>query len=213
MVKIYRKGSDFMDFKQSETKVNLMRAFAGESQARNRYNFAAGIAMEQKLYIIKEAFDFTAGQEKEHAEIFWNHLKELSGEKITIEGDYPVEVDNNIETLLRYAHRDEMEEYGEVYKSFAETAKREGFYEVAASFENIAEIEKLHGERFLYFADRLKDGTLFKNDGEGQWMCLNCGHIYGGNQVPEVCPVCSHDRGYFIRYEMAPYTLKFCTLK
>jgi len=195
-----------MDFKQSETRINLMRAFAGESQARNRYTFAASLAKNQKLYVIGELFTYTAGQEKEHAEIFWNHLKEFSGESITINGDYPVEVDNSIEKLLRFAERDEFEEHDSVYKSFAETAKNEGFYPVAASFENIAKIEKLHGERFRLFADMLEQDKLFNEEG-GKWICLNCGHVHTGNKVPEVCPVCTHDKGYFIRYEMSPYNV------
>jgi len=195
-----------MDFKQSETRINLMRAFAGESQARNRYTFAASLAKKQNLYVIGEVFTYTAGQEKEHAEIFWNHLKEFSGESITINGDYPVEVDNSIEKLLRFAERDEFEEHDSVYKSFAETAKNEGFYPVAASFENIAKIEKLHGERFRLFADMLEQDKLFNEEG-GKWICLNCGHVHTGNKVPEVCPVCTHDKGYFIRYEMSPYNV------
>ena len=195
-----------MEFKESKTKANLMRAFAGESQARNRYTISSGIAKQQKLHVVEAIFEFTAEQEKEHAEIFYNHLKDLNGEKITIDGDYPVEVTNSVVELLEFAEKNEFEEHDIVYKNFAETAGEEGFPAVQKSFEMIAEIEKVHGERFKRLAELLKQNKLFVSDVECKWMCLNCGYIYEGKNVPEVCPVCSHDKGYFIRLEFAPYT-------
>ena len=193
-------------FSQSKTKENLMRAFAGESQARNRYTFAASIAKKQNLHVIEAVFAFTAGQEKEHAEIFYNYLKDLDGEKITVDGDYPVNVTNDVSKLLQYAGDNEFEEYSPVYKTFGDIAKEEGFHQIAATFHNIAEIEKSHGERFALFKELLDKNKLFVSDVKCKWICLNCGYVFEGTNVPENCPVCSHDKGYFIRIELAPYT-------
>ncbi len=192
-----------MDFKNSETKKNLLRAFAGESQARNRYTFAASQARKQNLYVIEAVFNFTAGQEKEHAEVFYNFLSSEAGENIAIDGSYPIDISDSMISLLESAHHNEYEEYGDVYKSFAEVAENEGFREVAATFRNIAEIEKVHGDRFQKFAQLLKEDKLFVSDVSTKWMCLNCGFIYEGTNVPPACPVCRHDRGYFIRLEFA----------
>lgn len=194
-----------VDFKNSETKYNLMRAFAGESQARNRYTFAASQAKKEGLNIIEAVFTFTAGQEKEHAEIFYNHLKELSGETITVDGGYPVDIYDSTLKLLRAAQHNEYEEHDPIYKSFGDKAKEEGFNKVAASFHLIADIEKTHGDRFGNFADLLEQNKLFISDIETGWICLNCGYVYTGKNVPEKCPVCQHDKGYFIRLELAPY--------
>lgn len=194
-----------MNLKDSETKKNLLRAFAGESQARNRYTFAAGKAKEAKLQVIEQVFKFTADQEKEHAEVFYKHLKELTGENIEIDGTYPVEVFDDALSALKAAQHDEYEENGNVYPAFAKVAEEEGFTAVAASFRQIAEIEKIHGDRFGRFAELLEQGQLFESKMENSFMCLNCGYIYTGTKVPEMCPVCQHDKGYFIRVEMAPY--------
>lgn len=194
------------DFKNSKTKENLMRAFAGESQARNRYTFAAGQAKQQKLHVVEAVFTFTASQEKEHAEIFYNYLKPFAGDTITVDGGYPVDINDSAAQLLRYAQHNEFEEFDPVYKTFGETAKEEGFSDIAASFYNIAEIEKTHGERFAMLAEQLENGKLFVSDVSCKWMCLNCGFIFEGKQAPEVCPVCHHDKGYFIRLELAPFT-------
>lgn len=195
-----------VDFKSSETRENLMKAFAGESQARNRYEFAASISKKQKLYVIGAVFKFTAKQEKEHAEIFYNHLKELNGENIDISAGYPVNVTESVIELLRAAQHNEYEEYDPIYKSFGDKAKEEGFAKVASSFYKIAEIEKVHGDRFEMFAKLLEENKLFVSDVECKWMCLNCGFIFEGTKVPEKCPTCDHDKGYFIRLELAPYT-------
>lgn len=193
-------------FQDSETKDNLMRAFAGESQARNRYTFAASKAKEKDLHVIEAVFAFTASQEKEHAEVFYNHLKEFAGKSIHIDGSYPVDISEDIQELLSMAQHNEYEEHDDVYKAFAEKALEEGFNSVAASFLKIAEIEKLHGDRFGKFAELIKEGKLFVSDVEEEWMCLNCGFVYKGPSAPKVCPVCSHDQGYFIRFTLAPYT-------
>ena len=197
-----------VNFNESNTKTNLMRAFAGESQARNRYTFAAEIAKKQGLYVIEAVFNLTANQELAHANVFMKHLSDFNGETVEIDGGYPVEVTNSVVELLENAHHNEMEEYGDIYKSFAEEAEREGQMAVAASFKDIAEIEKEHANRFELFGKLLKENKLFVSDVKCEWMCLNCGHIYNGEKVPEVCPVCHHEKGYFVRIELAPYCQK-----
>ena len=194
-----------MDLKNSETIKNLMRAFAGESQARNRYTFAASVCRQQKLHVLEAVFQFTADQEKEHAEIFCNHMKELAGQRVDITAGYPVDVSNDVAELLRRAQRNEYEEHDPVYRTFGDTAAAEGFPQVAASFHKIAEIEQSHGNRFGQLADLLEQGKLFLSDVACGWMCLNCGYLFQGTQAPKACPVCSHDQGFFIRLEMAPY--------
>lgn len=197
-----------MEFKDSVTKENLMRAFAGESQARNRYTIAAGEAKKQNLHVIEAVFRFTADQEKEHAEIFYKHLSSLGGENIHIDGAYPVDISQDVAKLLRMAQHNEYEEHDDVYKNFGDKAKEEGFLEVASSFYQIAKIEKTHGDRFGRFAEMLEKNELFVSSVETAWMCLECGNIYTGSQVPPVCPVCHNDKGYYVRLELAPYTDK-----
>ena len=193
------------NLKDSETQRNLLRAFAGESQARNRYTIAAEKAKKEKLQVVERVFKFTADQEKAHAEIFYDHLKELTGENLEIDGTYPIEVYDDALSLLKAARHDEYEEHENVYPAFAKTAEEEGFQAVAASFRQIAEIEKVHGDRFGRFAELLEQGQLFESKMETSFMCLNCGYIYTGTKLPELCPVCQYDKGYFIRLEMAPY--------
>lgn len=194
-----------VDFSNSITKDNLMRAFAGESQARNRYTFAASQAKKNGLYVISAVFAYTASQEKEHAEIFYNHLKEMAGKTITVDGGYPVDISDDMAALLSKAQHNEYEEHDPVYRSFGETAKEEGFNQIASSFFQIADIEKIHGDRFGRYAQLLKEGKLFVSDVEEEWMCLNCGYVFKGKEAPPLCPVCRHDRGYFIRFELSPY--------
>lgn len=194
-----------VDFKNSQTRENLMRAFAGESQARNRYTFAASQARKEHHHVIEAIFKFTADQEKEHAEIYYGHLKELAGENIHIDGAYPVDITDDIAKLLRMAQHNEYEEYDPVYKTFGDIAKEEGFPKIGASFHMISAIEKTHGDRFARFAQMLEEGSLYVSDVETGWMCLNCGHVHWGKEVPKECPVCKHDRGYFIRLELAPF--------
>ncbi|MCI9052749.1 MAG: rubrerythrin family protein [Lachnospiraceae bacterium] len=194
-----------MDFKNSETKDNLMRAFAGESQARNRYTFSAYQAKKEKLPIIEKIFLFTAEQEKEHAEIFYRHLKELAGDTIQVDGGYPVDLYDNVIDLLKAAQHNEYQEHDDVYKKFGEIAREEGFLKAAASFELIAGIEKIHGDRFGYYLNLMEQNKLFVSEVKCGWICLNCGYIYEGEKVPEKCPVCQAEQGYFIRVELSPY--------
>lgn len=193
-------------FEKSITKDNLMRAFAGESLARNRYTIAARQAQKQELHVIEAVFNFTADQERSHAEIFYNHLSSLGGSSIPIDGSYPVDINQDIAKLLRYAQHNEYEEHDDVYAHFAQQAVEEGFPDVAWSFRQIAAVEKIHGDRFGQFADLIEQNKLFVSDVESAWMCLNCGHVYRGTNVPGQCPVCHYDRGYFVRLELVPYT-------
>ncbi|RKJ21942.1 rubrerythrin family protein [bacterium D16-50] len=194
-----------VEFSNSVTKDNLMRAFAGESQARNRYTFAASQAKKNGLQVISAVFAFTASQEKEHAEIFYKHLQKMAGSTILIDGGYPVDISDNIADLLDMAQHNEYEEHDSVYQSFGDAARKEGFDQIAASFFQIAAIEKVHGDRFGRYAKLIREGKLFVSDVEEEWMCLNCGFVFKGKKAPEICPVCHHDKGYFIRFELAPY--------
>ena len=178
------------DFAQSETRLNLMRAFAGESQARNRYTFAAGLARRKNLYVLESVFTFTADQERAHAKVFYNLLEQVSGQNLQVDGTYPVELFPDILDHLRSAQHNEYEE---------------GFPEIAHIFSMIAGIEKTHGDRFGKFAELLEQDKLFVSDVQVKWMCLNCGQIIDATMAPAVCPVCKHPQGYFIRWEMAPF--------
>ena len=189
-----------MDFKSSETRLNLLKAFAGESQARNRYTFSASEAKNQNLNVIEKVFTFTANQEKEHAELFYNALKECSGENIEISAGYPIDISTNMVDLLKSAVHNELEEHDPVYSTFAKIAEEEGFKKISALFSQIAEIEKTHAQRFDHFRELIEQNKLFSNDTETKWLCLNCGHIHTGKDAPKICPVCEHNQGYFIRY-------------
>ena len=195
-----------MNLQESETKRNLLRAFAGESQARNRYTFAASLAKKQNLTALSDLFLFTAGQEKEHAEIFYGHLQPLRGGSILIDAAYPIDDDTTVASLLHASHKNEMEEYGDIYPAFAKKAEEEGFTAIAASFRMIAEIERTHGERFARYAAFADGSQLFASESECAWMCLNCGHVHTGKGAPAICPVCKHEQGYFIRLADAPFT-------
>ncbi|AWK52480.1 rubrerythrin family protein [Clostridium beijerinckii] len=189
-----------MDLKDSKTKENLLKAFAGESQARNRYNIAAAQAKKDGLYVIQSVFDYTANQEKEHAEVFYNQLKAFSGENIHIDGTYPIDNYNSTLELLKSANHNELEESDVVYKSFSDVAKEEGFTVISNIFSNIATIEKIHADRFNKYAKELEEGSSFKKDQNVQWFCTNCGFIYEGKEAPKSCPVCEHPQGYFMVY-------------
>lgn len=190
-----------MELKDSKTKENLLKSFAGESQARNRYNIASAQAKKDGLYVIQSVFDYTANQEKEHAEVFYNQLKEFSGENIHIDGTYPIDNYNSTLQLLKSANHNELEEYDVVYKSFADVANEEGFTVISKIFSNIAAIEKTHADRFNSYIKDLEEGTLFKKDLEVQWFCTNCGFIYEGKEAPKNCPVCDHPQGYFMVFK------------
>ena len=194
-----------MDWKDSVTRENLLRAFAGESQARNRYTFAAAAAKKKGLHLIEAVFLYTADQERAHAKVFYNLLQSVSGENLRIDGTYPVELYPELLQHLRSAQHNEYQEWDHDYKGFAKAAKEEGFEEISHTFSMISEIEKTHGDRFGRFADLLEQGKLFVSDVEVKWMCLNCGQIIDATMAPAVCPVCKHPQGYFIRWELAPF--------
>lgn len=194
-----------VNFSESRTKENLMRAFAGESQARNRYTIAAERAEKEGMLTIADIFRYTADQERAHAERFYDLLKSLSGETIHIDGTYPVDLQDSLSGLLRAAERNEHEEYADVYQAFGNTAKEEGFHEAASAFYQIAEIEHSHEERFGRLAEMLESNTYYNAIDVCHWLCTNCGYIHEGKQAPKVCPVCRHEQGYFIPFAMACY--------
>ena len=192
-------------FARSETHINLMRAFAGESQARNRYTIAAGMAREKNLYVVQQAFLFTADQELTHAKQFYRQLADLSGQTVRADGTYPVDLYPDLLSHLRAAQNNEFQEWEHDYAHFADVAREEGFSEIAKTFDMIADIEKVHGDRFGRFADLLESEKLFVSDIKVQWMCLNCGMVIESTRAPAMCPVCKHDQGWFIRMEMVPF--------
>lgn len=194
-----------VDFKESQTKVNLMRAFAGESQARNRYTIAAETAAAKGMFAVNQIFLFTADQERAHAKRFYDLLQTLSGTTIQIEGGYPVDHFEGVTELLHAAHHNEMEEAEEVYPAFGDVAKEEGFIEAATAFYQIAKVEAVHGKRFAKLAELLEQRKYYESEETQAWMCLNCGHIHRSKLLPELCPVCHHDKGFFIPLCLAPY--------
>lgn len=195
-----------MNLKDSKTKVNLMKAFAVESQARNRYTFAAEAAKKENLQLIEQIFTYTANQELAHANVFYNHLKEFSGQQITIDSsDYPVNIYDSTLENLKAAQHNEYEEYDVVYKDFAKIAEEEGFPAIASHFSKIASIEKVHSDRFDKYVKYLESGSLFKKSQDTTWFCLNCGFIYQGTEAPKACPVCEHPQGYFILVDESPF--------
>lgn len=192
-------------FSESKTKDNLMRAFAGESQARNRYTIAADIAREKGMLTISDIFLYTADQERAHAERYYELLKDLSGESIFIDGTYPIDLQEELSDLLRAAERNEHGEYTDIYPDFGDMAKNEGFLEAASAFYQIAEIEHTHEERFARLAEMLETNTYYTSADTSLWLCTNCGYIHEGTQAPNICPVCRHEREYFIPWNLACY--------
>ena len=151
-------------FERSQTKQNLMRAFAGESQARNRYTFGASLARDKNLQVIQGIFLFTAEQEKEHAELYYNLLRPFCGENIQVDGNYPVSLFSDMVECLRDAQHNEYQEWEKEYRRFSEIAREEGFAEIAKTFADVAAIEQTHGDRFGRYADMLEEGSLFASD-------------------------------------------------
>ena len=172
-----------MELKGSKTEANLMTAFAGESQARNKYTYYASKAKKDGFEQIAEIFLETADNEKEHAKMWF---KELHG------GEVP----STSENLLDAANGENFE-WTDMYKEFAETAREEGFDRIANLFEGVAEIEKHHEERYRALLSNVDNELVFSKDGDKIWQCRNCGHICIGKNAPEVCPVCSHPQSYF----------------
>ncbi len=193
-------------FAHSQTRDNLMRAFAGESQARNRYTIAAGIAHREGLEVLRGVFLFTAGQERVHAKQFYGQLEALSGQTLRVDGTYPVDLYDNLLDHLRAAQHNEFQEWEHDYRQFAEVAMAEGFPLVGKLFENIARVEQAHGERFCRFADLLEQGKLFFSHVEVQWTCLHCGWVVTSTAAPAQCPVCGHPQGFFLRADLTPWS-------
>lgn len=189
-----------MNLNNSKTKENLMRSFAGESQARNRYTFAADAAKKENYQIISDLFTYTANQERAHAWQFMQALKEFSKEDINFAAGYPVEVETSTLTLLKEAQKHEDKEATVVYPDFAKIAKEEGFPQIAQLFTMVASIEKTHSERFAKYASDLENNTLFSKNEAVQWMCTNCGYIYEGKEAPKICPVCEYSQDYYILF-------------
>ena len=193
-------------FLHSQTRENLMRAFAGESQARNRYTIAAGVANKAGLAVIQGVFLFTAEQERVHAKQFYAALEDCAGQTVKVDGTYPVDIYSGVLDYLRAAQHNEYQEWEHDYDHFAKTAMSEGFPLVGKMFENIAKVEKTHGDRFGRFADLMEKNQLFFSDVETQWMCLHCGFVDNATAAPAHCPVCRHPQGYFVRFELAPWS-------
>lgn len=171
-----------MELKGSKTEKNLMAAFAGESQARNKYTFYASKAKKDGYEQIADIFEETANNEKEHAKLWF---KQLHG------GDIPDTLTN-----LKDAASGENYEWTEMYKEFSETAKEEGFTEIAKLFEMVGDIEKHHEERYMKLVDNIDNNLVFEKGEEKVWICRNCGHVYVGKKAPAVCPVCKHPQSY-----------------
>ena len=172
-----------MELKGSKTEKNLWEAFAGESQARNKYTFYASKAKKEGYEQIAAIFTETANNEKEHAKLW---LKLLSG------GEIPSTEEN-----LKAAAGGENYEWTDMYARMAKEAKEEGFNNIAFLFEEVAKIEKEHEERYKKLLENVENGLVFSKDGDKIWICRNCGHIVVGKEAPEVCPVCSHPKAYF----------------
>ncbi len=180
--------------KGSETEKNLLKAFAGESQARNRYTYFAGVARKEGLMQISAIFEETANQEKEHAKRFF---KFLEGGEVEITESYPAgKIGTTLENLEAAATGEEYE-WGDMYPAFARTAREEGFEEIAAAFDAISVAEKQHGKRYRDLAANLKAGRVFKRNGRIVWRCRNCGYLHEGEEAPELCPACLHPQAYF----------------
>ncbi len=177
-----------MELKGSKTESNLLTAFAGESQARNKYTYFASTAKSEGYQQIGAIFEETANNEKEHAKMW---LKLLFG------GDIKDSLNIDTKEALRLAAEGENYEWTDMYATFAKEAKEEGFDHIAYLFEEVGKIEKEHENRFLKLLESVKDETVFKKDTPKMWICRNCGHVHYGEEAPEVCPVCAHPKAYF----------------
>ncbi len=191
-----------VEFKNSKTAENLMKAFAGECQARTRYNYYASVAKKQGYYHIESIFNETAANEKEHAKLFLKQLLKngMEGEMIEITAAYPAALSTDTLKNLEYAANGEHEEWTELYPSFAKTAEEEGFKEAADTFKKVSLVEKRHEARYRKLHQNLENDLIFKRPTEVLWICTNCGHIVKGVEAPAECPVCLHPKEYFIIY-------------
>jgi rubrerythrin len=185
-----------VEFKDSQTARNLLKAFAGESQARNRYTLAADIARKEGMEHVAAIFEETAANEKEHARLFYAHLAQLAPGALEITAGYPV-VAGDTAAQLKAACDGEHEEWSDLYPLFAQIAKNEGFNDVARTFEWIAKVEKEHEARFRRLHDHVVNGTVFQRGEKIYWRCMECGHIHEGLAAPKACPVCLRPQGWF----------------
>ncbi|HHW67968.1 MAG TPA: rubrerythrin family protein [Epulopiscium sp.] len=185
--------------KGTRTAENLLKSFAGESQARNRYTYYASVAKKEGYVQIANIFTETADNEKEHAKRFFKFLSadpELNGTALQITADYPIALGNTLENL-KAAASGENEEWSDLYPAFADVAAEEGFPEIAAVYRKIADAEKRHETRFNKLAANIENGTVFKKDEVVLWKCNNCGYIHEGTEAPKLCPACAHPQSYF----------------
>ena len=178
----------------SKTEKNLLAAFAGESQARNRYTYFAGQARKDGFVQIANIFEETANQEKEHAKRFF---KFLEGGMVEITATYPAGIVCSTQENLKAAAAGENEEWTALYPEFAKTARQEGFEAVAKVFENVMVAEKQHEKRYLALYENVKHGRVFKREKAVTWRCLNCGYLHNGTEAPLSCPACAHPRDHF----------------
>jgi rubrerythrin len=189
-----------MSFKETRTAENLMKSFAGESQARMRYVYAAKTAKKEGYEQIYNIFMETAENEKEHAKVFFKHLLKngLEGEVINIMATYPVGWSpENTMNNLNFAANGEHEEWTDLYPMFADIAEEEGYKEIALSWRLVAKVEKEHEKRFRKLYENIKNLKVFAKDEKVFWKCLNCGYIHEGTEAPKVCPTCNHPQSYF----------------
>lgn len=180
--------------KGTRTEKNILTAFAGESQARNRYTYFASVARKEGYVLISQLFTETAEQEKEHAKRLF---KFLEGGTAEITATFPAGVIGDTATNLKAAAEGENEEWGHMYPEFAKIAREEGFAAIATVMENIAMAEKQHEKQYKELLTHLENGTMFKRDNKVIWRCLNCGFIYEGIEAPQACPACNHPQAYF----------------
>ena len=184
-----------MSVKGTQTEINILKAFAGESQARNRYTYFASQAKKEGFIQISNVFTETANQEKEHAKRLF---KLLEGGELEITAGFPAGVIGTTAENLKGAAGGENYEYTEMYPEFAETAVREGFNRIAAIFGSIAVAEKQHEKRFLALLNNIENETVFKKEEQVIWFCQNCGYVHAGTEAPARCPACDHPQAHFM---------------
>lgn len=183
-----------MELKASKTEQNLLKAFAGESQARNRYTYFASVAKKAGYEQISAIFLETADNEKEHAEIFFKHLQ---GGDIEITASYPAgKIMTTQENLLASAEGEKLE-WSTLYPEFEKIAREEGFEEIANSFKEITEVEEQHEKRYRKLLENIKTKQVFKKESVVKWKCRNCGYVHEGKEAPDECPACKHSQAYY----------------
>ena len=180
--------------KGTKTEKNLLAAFAGESQARNRYTYFASAARKEGYEQIANIFMETAENEKEHAKVFFKYLE---GGDVEITAVYPAGIIKNTKTNLEEAAAGENLEWTTLYADFAKTAKDEGFLEVARSFEQISKVERFHEARYRKLINNIANGGVFKKKAAIKWHCINCGYVVEGNEAPKECPACKHPQAFY----------------